>query len=494
MGFSKSAMLSHFVDRVIERLVALNVEELSPERRDIEQRLHDPDRKKQPALSVRIIARNFRQISKRLGPLFKVQYGILHILAWRRPSKTLCFLLFYTALCVWPHLVFVFPLLTLLVAFIIPAFYYRHPMNSPSIIKVKKRGLNLFNFILDPEEDETRIIEDKWDEMEQEEQDELKNEFQKRKSNFKSRLNLDKVNLSSSENDMNYTQEDVPQGKEEFAEPQLPLASSSERSKIAKGVGLMMNMRDFQNLTSDVAHVLDKVNDNWQDAFRFRDEKLSTLVFYGVFGCTFFVLFFGQFIPWRAIFILLGWGGLIMCHPKMKKYVQQLQQAKARAKVDTKTLVAEKSDEPVESKDRLAYTRELLIVDDSPEIRYVEIWELQSKNELETEWKFACFSSNLFERKDPSRLKGRRPRGVDSLAKVHPPHGWKFDFGLANRWEIDLTPKNTLWERELDVTVFVERDTWLYDTPGSLKGGQVEIEYRRRRMIRECFRYARPLD
>ena len=484
-------MLSHFVDRVIERLVALSVEELSPERREIEQRLHDPDRKKQPALSVRIIARNFRQISKRLGPLFKVQYGILHILAWRRPAKTICFLLFYTALCVWPHLVFVFPLLTLLTAFIIPAFYYRHPMDSPSIIKVKKRGLNLFNFILDPKENETSIIEDKWDEMEQEEQNELKDGIQKKKSEFKTRLNLDEV---TNDSDMKNARESIPLGKEEFAEPKLPLASSSDRSKIAKGVGLMMNMRDFQNLTSDVAHILDKVNDDWQDTFQFRDEKLSTLVFYGVFWATFVVLFFGQFIPWRAIFILLGWIGIIMCHPSMKKHVQLLQKAKARAKSSKTSLVAINQSESTEPKDRLAYTRELLIVDDSPEIRYVEIWELQSKSELETEWKFACFSSNLYERKDPSRLKGRRPRGVDTLAKVHPPHGWKFDFGLANRWEIDLTPKNTLWEREMDVSVFVEQDSWLYDTPGSLKGGQIEIEYRRRRMIRECFRYARPLD
>lgn len=490
-----SSMTSHFMDKVIERLVASTVDELLVERRDIERRLHDPDRKRQPGLSVRVIASNFRQILKLLGPVFRVQYGFVHILLWRRPLKTLVFVALYTALCLHPHLIFVYPLLTLLVAVSIPAYYFRHPMGTPTLIKVNKRGLSLFHYLLKPDDNDLLILEDKLEEMEEEKEEELDQAPEKpdQKKRFRWRRDKPQLNLDNPELQDQGEEEDVPTSKEVFAHPQLALAGDSDNSRIAKGVGLMMNMRDFQNLTLDVVYMLQKANSTWQDGFQFQDEKLLTLVFYGLMVATAFTLFFGQFIPWRLIFIGGGWGVFAICHPSAKKFIEKQKAAKKKtqAKIPPKELPT--TGEPV---DRLAYTRELLIVDDAPEIRHVEIWELQSKLALEQEWKANCYTDTLFDRKHPLRLKGKRPVGVDTLAKTHPPAGWKFDFGLANKWITDYEPMVTLREREWDTLGFsgADADGWVYDTPPSLTSGEIEIEFRRRRLYRECFRYARPIN
>ena len=82
---------------------------------------------------------------------------------------------------------------------------------------------------------------------------------------------------------------------------------------------LFINMRDLQNLTTDVLNAINGAEKFWYETAGFKDERLSTFMFYGVIAATSIVLeYIGRFIPWRLIFIQSGWAGLIVCHPNSR--------------------------------------------------------------------------------------------------------------------------------------------------------------------------------
>ena len=81
-------------------------------------------------------------------------------------------------------------------------------------------------------------------------------------------------------------------------------------------------------------------------------------------------------------------------------------------------------------------------MDDSPEARTVEIYELQIKSILKHSWTFYRYSTTIYDKNNKARIAGKRPPGVDHLSKVYPPNDWKFDFGLVNKWNLDTKPKS----------------------------------------------------
>lgn len=451
----------HFMDRFMAKLLQHTIAENSADLAELQKRAVDPARTGRPPLSIRILTSNLKKLSSQMRPLFRLQYGAIHILTWRKPTKTLSVLVMYTAVCCWPHLVVAFPLLFLLFGVIIPANLYRHPIQTPKLLPVKKRGQSLLEF-LNHSEDQS-VFSDIFEDRD---------------------FSLDDGRSWSSRSSDSYVPTPLLSSLMESREE---LGKKDKSSYVKSQVSLMMNMRDLQNLTSDVIESMERSKKLTVDLFSFKDERLTTFIFYILIAITSFVLAFGKYIPWRIIFILSGWMIMAMGHPNTKKYL-----------VKTKTSPAEKSTEPRnELKPSFidTFDSRSIIVDDEPEVRMVEIYELQVRNVLNRAWEPHAYSKRLFDYKDKVRIAGKLVHGVDDLSKVLPPPEWKYDIGSAKSWYIDVDPAQFLQQRGIDLQWLAiqpkETEGWIYDKIPA--DDDSATEFRRRRLYRECFRYARPV-
>ncbi|EAZ62814.2 predicted protein [Scheffersomyces stipitis CBS 6054] len=455
----------HFVDKLMDKMLKYTIPDDSPDKAIFEQKINDPSRSERPNLSIRILLSNFKKLAGKMGMFFELQYGIIHIITWRKPTKTLTALVLYTTICLWPHLVVTYPLIFLLFGIIVPGYLHRHPMRTPELIKVKKRGQSLFSF-LNEGAGEHSIIDDLLS-------DSVLGDEGLRPTFSGSEESSDVLQISPSE-----------------VISETSVSTDDSKKPIAKSqLALLINMRDLQNLTTDLLNGMDLAEKSWFETFGFKDEHLSTFIFYGVAAATSVVLFLGQFIPWRLIFIQSGWAGILLCHPKSKTFLVELSNAKkARA------AKAPQPEEIIESEVKKFETNDI-IVDDAPERRIVEIFELQKKSILHEKWTFYSYSGNIFDTKKKTRLAGKRPGGVDHLSKVVPPKDWLFDFGFANKWTIDYEPQEFLRQRSLESKNLViregEKSGWIYDKDVESQSSDITYEFRRRRLYRECLRYGR---
>lgn len=459
----KSDKSHHFVDMFLERMIRVSLPMDEPELAAIEAKLRDPDRAAQPRLSIKILALNFKTLSSKMSLFFAAQYAIVHIITWRNPYKTLSFLVLYTSVCLWPHLVLAYPLVFVLFGIIVPGYIHRHPMGTPELIKVKKRGQSLWDFF--HESEDQSIVDDILSED--------------------SNLEVAPVSSQLLAGLAAYV---LPDDASEVGDENEKVQKKAKTRYVKSQVTLLMNMRDLQNLTTDLLKSLGAAEEFWFETAGFKDERLLTFIFYGVAVATCVVLFLGRFIPWRLIFIQSGWVGVILCHPKSKKFLVAVQKNKKPAKkIETPKDAAQIIDQKFDRKD--------IIVDDAAEVRVVEVFELQSRSVLKNEWKHYRYTNTLFDHADPLRAAGKRPRhGVDHLLKVLPPLDWKFDLGYANNWGIDTSPGAYLRDMSVDTSrlrIPEDDDGWIYDKE---ENGVVDgvYEFRRRRLVRDCFRYSRP--
>lgn len=467
----KSKEQFHFMDKLIERMVRHSMSEGSEGAEELSERLNDPSRSKKPPLSIRILTSNLKRLSSNMGAFFKFQYGVIHIITWQKPTKTLCALMFYTAICLWPHLVVAMPLLVLLFGIILPSYLHRHPMDTPELIKVQKRGQSFLAFLT--ESNDNSVVMDILDVPEE-----------------------DSLVQTQSTSSGSYAAQ-KPQSASSIALLKLDVADDIDKKNngkfVKKQVSLLMNMRDLQNLTTELLNSLDQAQKIMTDLVGFKDERLTTFIFYITIVVTSVVFFLGKYIPWRMIFIQSGWAFMILCHPNTKKYLVTLSNNKKSNKPAIE--VAEGVEGPAD-KIKLpfeSFDRHDIIVDDQPEVRIVEIYELQRRDLFKHEWKLYAYTKRLFDFKDTVRVSGKLPHGVDALSKVLPPPEWKYDFGFANNWRIDQKPLDFLHSRGINQTHLVcseDEDGWIYD---DLPVDQDSTtEFRRRRLYRECYRYARP--
>ncbi|CAG85339.2 DEHA2B08734p [Debaryomyces hansenii CBS767] len=469
MDDSKS---SHFVDRFMEKLLKHAIPTDGPEKEMLERRVADPERLKKPNLSIRILTSNFKRLSSKMSSFFVLQYGLIHIITWRKPTKTLSFLVFYTSICLWPHLILAYPMIFLIFGVMLPAYIHRHPMRTPELIKVKKRGQSILDFF--NSSSDTSVIED------------LIGKDYHNDSGSESD-SLQPVISKSSDTSSMFSKKPVSASKLKDGDVNERIQKKDKTRHVKSQMTLFINMRDLQNLTTDVLNGINGAEKFWYETAGFKDERLSTFIFYGVIAATSIVLVFGRFIPWRLIFIQSGWAGLIVCHPNSKKYIMSIKKSKKAKKVkDVK-----------ESKEKEGrFERHDIIIDDSAEIRIVEVFELQNKNMSNNQWSFHRYTSNMFDIKNHARAAGKRPLGVDDLSKVLPPPDWKFDMGYANKWEIDIDPQKFFKERNINNPYLQvhedEKEGWIYDKLDGVDNSDSSYEFRRRRLSRECYRYSRP--
>lgn len=472
----KSKEEGHFVDRFMEKLVDNSIPNETPEDKLLRERVKDPARKEKKPLSIVLLGSNLKRMSQKMSGFFKLQYGLTHLLTWRNQPKTLFTLVVYTSVCLWPHLVVCFPLLILLLGVIIPHYLQRHPMSVPEFLPVKKRGQSFFQFFT--ESQNSSLLSDLLD-------------------SDANLLDDDILSNSSMTSSTDYSKsvDSVPlEPHLKALDPTIDELEKPHKTKvIKKQVSLLMNMRDLQNLTSDVLDGLEKGESLATDLLSFKNERLSTMVFYVVIALTLVVFFLGQFIPWRLLFIMAGWAILGAFHPGAKNAIASLNKGQQPT-----THTEPRTVKPIPKRKFVADSLQFdnIIVDNEPETQIVEIYELQTKDIFKHEWTMFAYTKRIYDWRDPVRISGKVPHGVSNLNKVLPPKEWKYDFGYASNWYIDTDPAKFIEIRRLDQThLKIKKDDnegWIYDNiPVDQENAR---EFRRRRLYRTCYRYARPVQ
>lgn len=455
----------HFVDGLLERLLKHSMP--SEDKEVLEKRLNDPARTNKPNLSLKILFSNFKRLSSKMSGLFAFQYGFLHLVTWRNPSKTLLYLIIYTSICMWPHLVLALPLVGIVGGVFIGGYAYRHPMEVPELVPVKKRGQSLFEFI---SSNDASVVDD-----------------------FISKDLRDSVhsNLVELEESSHSSNDAANSTKLGTLSQELDVNESTRRKKKSEQLNsqmtLLLNMRDLQNLTTELINSINAAEVFFYETAQFKDEKLSTFFFYILSFATGVVLFFGRFIPWRLIFIQSGWVVLILCHPRFKQLLQAL--SKNKKKPSKKP--------PKVNKTVKKFERDDIIVDIIPDVSVVEIYELHIKSLLNNTWSFHLYTNNMFDLKNSTRVAGGRPTGASKLSNVMPPPEWNFDSCYTSKWKVDKHPKKFLHERSINTLNLIinenETEGWIYDNMEHSEDTDYVYEFRRRRLTRECYRYFRPL-
>lgn len=372
-------------------------------------------------------------------------------------------------------------------------------MCVPELFPVKKRGRSLFQFLSEP--GSPSIFSDY-----------LKSEsVVERDADW---LFFDSDRLSQIEQLSTVLSSDSSQHSDPQPGPDHKVKDKSAKSHKA----FLMNTRLLQNLTSDFLDALDCVESMVTYVLCFENERLSTAVFYALAALTLVVFFLGHYTPWRPLFVCAGWAVLGAFHPGAKdalvawRRVQRRVSAPESAPLgppgntSSGSTLGNTSPDGTLPRDSPAIARptacraleslefKSIIVDNQPETRIVEIYELQSKDVFKHEWTPYVYTRRMFDWKDTVRVSGQIPHGVDLLLKVLPPKEWKFDFGYASNWFIDTDPWALVEAQQLDKTHLSVRqdecDGWIYDV---VPVDQENVrEFRRRRLYRTCYRYARP--
>ena len=375
---------------------------------------------------------NFRRFNARIGIVFVFQNRLIRLFTWVNPMHTLSFLSVYTFVCLDPYLLVVLPLAVILLFIMIPAFIARHPPPPPSAIT---SATTPYYSYIGP-----------------------------------------------------------------ALAPAPTVKPASETSK-----DFFRNMRDLQNSMADFANMHDTTVKLVAPPTNFSNEILSsTLYLYlSLLTCSLFII--AHLIPWRAIFLLVGYAAVICGHPTVQEWLIR-QQKKAETQVKE---ADSQSTHPSNSRatlfgislptpkalQSLIFNFSAITLDSAPEVREVEIFELQHRglNSQAAEWEPWVFTPQPYDPLSPSRISGDRPHGTRFFEDVQPPSGWAWD---GPKWELDLEPREWVAERLVTGVEFdlngVDNDDdvasisqvgrqfggWVWDLPPAVKSPGTEDDER----------------
>ncbi len=208
------------------------------------------------------------------------------------------------------------------------------------------------------------------------------------------------------------------------------------------------NMRDLQNSMDDFSVIHDQLLGIITPLTNFSDERLSSTVFFVLSMIAGFLFVFSDWIPYRAVFLVVGWATICSSHPAAKIIL---------ASIDGKLLKnqAERARRKFE-----AWMFDDIVLDEAPEVREVEIFELQ-RLQKGTQWTTWVYSSSPYDPLSPLRVSGNRPRGSRFFEDIQHPPGWEWS---DKTWTLDLFSRDWVEERMITaVEVEMEGERWVYD-------------------------------
>lgn len=233
-------------------------------------------------------------------------------------------------------------------------------------------------------------------------------------------------------------------------------------------VEFLVNLRDLQNNLSRGVAIFDKLEKFWYGPAGFKDERHSTSLFFTLLTLVTVLIIVGPYLPWRPLLIAGGWLILIIVHPKVKPMVKELKRLLQPQKQELEKVLKES-----ERKD--------IIIDEEPELRQVEVFEIWQRSHTTNEWEFYLFSNHTFHQGSQYRRSNTPPPGVVTIGEVSVPPTWRFD---DDSWNIDYDC--TQWCQTRDIKM----------GPGMKVDKNNEFledeQFKRRRLYRDVIRYSRP--
>ncbi|GAV52656.1 hypothetical protein ZYGR_0AG06470 [Zygosaccharomyces rouxii] len=231
---------------------------------------------------------------------------------------------------------------------------------------------------------------------------------------------------------------------------------------VNNGAEFVANIRDFQNATTSLLSVLSSLERFRYGTAGFKDERSSTLIFlsYFVGFCT--LGFISPFINWSLVISFALWFGMLVTHPRILPRIKKL----------VNTNPVRRGKRTIEDSEKYD-----VILDEPPEVRFVEVFELYEQGITPKHWDFFKISHQVFDSSDVYRKLQKPPPGVDDLSEVLPPKTWSFDEN--SQWEVDYDVNKWSFERGLKLPI---QDEFLIDDM-----------FKRRRLTRKVLRYANPI-
>ena len=222
------------------------------------------------------------------------------------------------------------------------------------------------------------------------------------------------------------------------------------------------NMGDLQNCMEDFSVAHDKIIALVLPKTNFSDEALSSAIFVLLAFAAAVMSIAAQLIPWRFLALAGGWAAIWSCHPTVARLLEQTRaqylSGTDGAAVDP-TLAAQTAFD--------TWVRSDIILDEAPETREVEIFELQrlvgdsSSGTFTGEWEPWLFSPSPYDPLSAPRIASQRPRGARFFEDVLPPEGWEWS---EKKWALDLWSREWVEERIITgVEVETEGERWVYD-------------------------------
>ncbi|KAK3715997.1 Peroxisome size and maintenance regulator [Vermiconidia calcicola] len=214
----------------------------------------------------------------------------------------------------------------------------------------------------------------------------------------------------------------------------------------------MRNMRDLQNCMEDFSTVHDAANEYLTPYTNFSDEMVSSAVFVAVFGVACTAVIGSRVVPWRFIMLAAGWVMTLSGHPNAQNILlssRNLKQVRAVIN-DAQGLLRSWIDADI-------------ILDEPPEVRQVEIFELQKYHIYSDTWESWLFSATPYDPLSPLRIAAARAKGTQFFEDVQPPNGWGWK---DKKWTLDLASREWVEQRMITgVEVETEGERWVYDLP-----------------------------
>ena len=238
-----------------------------------------------------------------------------------------------------------------------------------------------------------------------------------------------------------------------------PAVAPASRVKPAPDLSkdFMHNMRDLQNSMEDFSRVHDAANEYITPYTNFSDEKMSSTVFFFFFMVSCVAFIGSSLVPWRFISLAAGWIATGLGHPDAQTVILSSKNlAHIRAHLDSLSTLLR------------SWIESDIYLDEPPERRQVEIFELQKHHAYSGTWESWLFSPKPYDPLSPLRISGARPKGTQFFEDVQPPAGWAW---RDKKWTLDLASREWVEERMLTgVEVETEGERWVYDL------GEEEVE------------------
>lgn len=215
------------------------------------------------------------------------------------------------------------------------------------------------------------------------------------------------------------------------------------------------NMRDLQNSMDEFSTLHDKVISLIVPSTNFSNESLSSAIFLFLFisGCSLFIT--AHLLPWRAVALVTGWTTVCLGHPTVQDNFLSTHEEYARPRERQAQSWLD------------GWIGRDIVLDDAPEIREVEIFELQRRSGNK-EWEGWIFSSSPHDPLSPSRIAGERPKGTRFFEDVQSPAGWRW---YNKKWILDLLSREWVEERMIaGVEIETEGERWVYDIVYNAEG------------------------